>query len=197
MRRRLRSKLYLCLILGGKDDGVLALRELCESDRKLYLLAASSEPGCENLHTDDVSANIMWSLAYGGKGKRETYVIENADVFVGYCSIEPGNTPEIDICLLPDYQGKGIGVNAIRLLWEKISMERELHYFVARVEECNVNSVKMFEKLGAKKMQTEESDVLKNLRELASVDKSLISVLVGMENFHNRIIQYAVAFDES
>lgn len=57
-------------------------------------------------------------------------------------------------------------------------MERELHYFVARVEECNVNSVKMFEKLGAKRMQTEESDVLKNLRELALVDKSLISVLV-------------------
>ena len=119
------------------------------------------------------------------------------DAFVGYCSIEPGNTPEIGICLLPDYQGKGIGVNAIRLLWKKISMERELHYFVARVEECNVNSVKMFEKLGAKRMQTEESDVLKNLQELALVDKSLISVLVGMENFHNRIIQYAVAFDES
>ena len=62
----------------------------------------------------------MWSLAYGGKGKRKTYVIENDDdAFVGYCSIEPGNTPEIGICLLPDYHGKGIGVNAIRLLWKK------------------------------------------------------------------------------
>ena len=74
-RRRLRSKSHLCKILGGKDDGVLALRELCESDRKSYLLAASGEPGCENLHNDDVSANIMWSLAYGGKGKRKTYVM--------------------------------------------------------------------------------------------------------------------------
>lgn len=175
---------------------MLLLRELRKSDRELYLLAGSCEPGCEDLYADELKANITWSLAYGGKGKRKNYVIENEDgIFLGYCSVETGKTPEIGINLLPDYQGKGIGANAIKLLWRKLSTERELFYFVARVEENNNKSIKMFEKLGAKKMQTEESEMLLNLRELVLSDKSLNSVLQGMEGFHNRIIQYAVSFD--
>ena len=53
----------------------------------------------------------------------------------------------------------------------------------------------MFEKLGAKRMQTEESEAFLNLRKLALIDKSLNSVLQGMEGFHNRIVQYAVSFE--
>ncbi len=66
---------------------------------------------------------------------------------------------------------------------------------MARVEKNNVKSIKMFEKLGAKRMQTEESEALLNLRKLALIDKSLNSVLQGMEGFHNRIVQYAVSFE--
>lgn len=175
---------------------MLVLRELRETDRELYLRAGSCEPGCENLYTDEVSASIMWSLAYSGKGKRKNYIIENEDgVFLGYCSVESGNTPEIGINLLPEHQGKGIGAHAIKLLWRKLSTERGLNYFVARVEENNVKSIKMFEKLGAKRMQTEESETLLNLRRMALIDKSLNSVLQGMEGFHNRIVQYAVSFE--
>ena len=73
----------------------MVLRELREADRELYLLAASEEPGCENLYSDNLCANITWSLAYGDKGKRKNFAIENEEGdFVGYCNVEEGETPE-------------------------------------------------------------------------------------------------------
>lgn len=174
----------------------MVLRELRETDRELYLLAASEEPGCENLYSDNLCANITWSLAYGDKGKRKNYAIENENgIFIGFCNIEKGETPEIGINLLPAYQGKGIGINVIKMLWEKISQERELKYFIARVEEKNTKSIRMFEKLGAKIMNTEESELVKHLRELVLKDKSFENVLVGMENFHTQIRQYSWAIE--
>lgn len=170
----------------------MVLRELRETDRELYLLAASEEPGCENLYSDNLCANITWSLAYGDKGKRKNYAIENENgIFIGFCNIEKGETPEIGINLLSAYQGKGIGIKVIKLLWEKISQERELKYFIARIEEKNTSSIKMFEKIGAKIMETEESDILKHLKELVLVDKNFENILVGMEKIHTQIRQYS------
>ena len=134
----------------------------------------------------------MWSLAYGEKGKRKNYVIENEDgVFIGFCNVEKGETPEIGINLLPAYQGKGIGANVVKLLWKKISQERELKYFIARVEEKNTRSIKMFEKIGAIPMEPGESDIIKGLRELVLVDKSFENILIGMKNFQKQIRQYS------
>lgn len=170
----------------------LILRELRESDRELYLIAASEEPGCEHLYSDNSSANIMWSLAYGEKGKRKNYVVENEEGdFIGFCNVEKGETLEIGINLLPAYQGKGIGANVVKMLWEKISQEREIKYFIARVEEKNMNSIKMFEKIGAIPMVPEESDIIKGLRELVLVDKSFENILIGMQRFHKQIRQYS------
>lgn len=118
----------------------MVLRELRETDRELYLLAASEEPGCENWYSNNASADIMWSLAYGDKGKRKHYAIENENsVFIGFCNIEKGETPEIGINPLPNYQGRGIGIKAIKLLWEKVLQERELKYFITCVEEKNTS----------------------------------------------------------
>ena len=175
---------------------VLVLRTLLETDRELYLKAGSCEPGCENLYLDELYANMMWSLAYGGKGKRMNYIIENDDMFCGYCNVDKGNTPEIGISLLTEFQSKGIGAKAIKLLWDKVSDERkELQYFVARVENDNIRSIKLFERLGGRKMPTEESNALLTLRDLALEDNTMNNVLQGMEDFHNKIIQYAVSFD--
>ena len=55
---------------------MLELKTLREYDRELYLKAGSCEPGCENLYSNETYANLMWSLAYGGKGKRRNYIIE-------------------------------------------------------------------------------------------------------------------------
>ena len=173
------------------DTNKIRLRELKETDRELYLLAASEEPGCENIYGDGLIANIVWSLAYGDKGKRKNFAIEDEEgSFLGYCNVEEGETPEIGINILPDYQGKGIGGIAIRLLWIRISQERKLTYFVARVEEKNTKSIRMFEKLGAKIMNTEESNLVKHLRELVLSDKSYEVTLRKLEKFNSKIRQY-------
>ena len=173
------------------DTSKIRLRELKETDRELYLLAASEEPGCEKLYSDNLCANITWSLAYGDKGKRKNFAIENEEGdFVGYCNVEEGETPEIGINILPDYQGKGIGGTAIRLLWIRISQERKFTYFIARVEEKNTKSIRMFEKLGAKIMDTEESNLVKHLRELVLSDKSFEVTLKELEKFNSKIRQY-------
>ena len=76
-------------------------------------------------------------------------------------------------------------------MWEKISQERELKYFIARVEEKNTRSIKMFEKIGAIPMETGESDIIKGLKELVLVDKSFENILIGMKKFHKQIRQYS------
>ena len=173
------------------DTRKIRLRELKEADRELYLLAASEEPGCEELYSDNLIANILWSLAYGDKGERKYFAVENEEgSFIGYCSVEEGETPEIGIDLLPDYQSKGIGVTVIRLLWIRISQERKLRYFIARVEAKNTKSIRMFEKLGAKIMNTEESNLVKYLRELVLKDKSFEASLKKLEEFNSKIRQY-------
>lgn len=156
------------------------------------MLAAREEPGCEHLYSDNSSANIMWSLAYDEKGKRKNYVVENEDgVFIGFCNVEKGETPEIGINLLPVYQGKGIGANVVKMLWKKTSRERELKYFIARVEERNTSSIKMFEKIGAISMDPGESDIIKGLKELVLVDKSFENILIGMKKFQKQVRQYS------
>lgn len=40
-------------------------------------------------------------------------------------------------------------------------------------------------------MDPEESDIIKDLRELVLVDKSYENILIGMEKFHTHIRQYS------
>lgn len=172
---------------------MLHLRELREEDKDLFLQASSCEPGCEKIYEDELASKMMWKIAMGGEGEFTYYVIgDDVSEFIGYCGVKEGNSPEICISLLKQFQGKGFGKIALQLLWDRVSKERKIIRFIARVEEDNMYSIKMFEKLGAKKVKTEESKVLQNLREFAKEQKNMEDILKGMEAFHKKIIQYSI-----
>lgn len=82
--------------------------------------------------------------------ERRNYVINKEGVFCGYCAIKNINKekPEIEIELLKEFQGKGIGFQALlEMMWE-ISMEYDKQYFIAVVEQRNIPSQRLMLKLG-------------------------------------------------
>ena len=72
--------------------------------------------------------------------------------FVGYCSVEKlSKRPlEVGINLLPEFQAHGFGPEAISAFMESIQKTAGPMDFVAVIEPENVNSQKMFRRLGFK-----------------------------------------------
>ena len=72
--------------------------------------------------------------------------------FVGYCSVEKlSKRPlEVGINLLPEFQAHGFGPEAISAFMESIQRAAGLMDFIAVIEPENVNSQKMFRRLGFK-----------------------------------------------
>ena len=72
--------------------------------------------------------------------------------FVGYCSVEKlSKRPlEVGINLLPEFQAHGFGPEAISVFMESIQRAAGPMDFIALIEPENVNSQKMFRRLGFK-----------------------------------------------
>jgi len=83
---------------------------------------------------------ILWDDVYGN---------------IGYSQITQlkPNMAEIGFCLHPDFQGRGFGVNLVELTIKEAKKQND--FIVLFVHENNTRAIKLYHKLGFKKVSSE------------------------------------------
>lgn len=135
-------------------DGDLKLRAIEPTDdRVLYTLI--NDPGIE-------SAVVGWSGPVSLASQADwiskicpdefRYVVEVAEQICGVAMINPvdfkNRTANVNIKLLHDHAGRGVGTGTIRLLAGFLFRELDMEVVTAGVLENNIPSRRMFERLG-------------------------------------------------
>ena len=84
-----------------------------------------------------------------GETQRHLFIIEFDGQKAGQTRIDiEDKEAEVNISLMPEFQGQGIAFVAIEKAMEKISQEQGVKIFRAHVHQDNIASQKLFEKLG-------------------------------------------------
>ena len=109
--------------------------------------------------------DMLWKIA--NEGRKRTYAIaDENDNFMGYISLENDDIPEIGISFLPEFQGKGFGTIACRLLMAQTKEELGISVYTVRIDPTKEKCIKMVAKLGAKKVDSRPSPFMKSLKSL-------------------------------
>lgn len=108
-------------------------------------------------HISPISIDEMKKLLFFDNNRYESFVIYDGENICGYCILAQyktreafNDTAEATIYLKPDYSSKGIGSLAIAFL-ERLAKEKEFHTILSLITGENIQSIKLFEKMGYKK----------------------------------------------
>lgn len=104
-------------------------------------------------HRNEALMQSYWKESVKGEASLCCSIcMKDGGDFVGYCSVEKlSKRPlEVGINLLPEFQAHGFGPEAIFAFMESIQKAAGPMDFVAVIEPENVNSQKMFRRLGFK-----------------------------------------------
>ena len=137
----------------------LKLIDLKESDFKLvkeiydyYILNSTA-----TFHTDLISIEELKSLILIAHPKYKSFLIDYEGETYGYCYISQykkrqayDRTAEITIYLKPEYSGKGIGKETLKLI-ETVAKNKEISVLIGIITGENHVSVGLFEKCGFEK----------------------------------------------
>lgn len=126
------------------------LRQLCKDDRDLFGLAYREEPGNEN--ASEKLIDIIFETCLSHPEDEMAILFGDNNEWCGYCSVfyRESSIPEFGILLLPEYQGRGIGPEAIRQLIAYVRKNHNANEFVLKTTKTNTRCQRMCEKLGAR-----------------------------------------------
>jgi L-amino acid N-acyltransferase YncA len=137
----------------------LKLIDLKESDFNLvkeiydyYILNSTA-----TFHKDLISIEELKSVILISHPKYKSFLIDYEGETCGYCYISQyknrqayDRTAEITIYLKPDYSGKGIGEETLKLL-ETVAKKNEICVLIGIITGENQASIRLFEKCGYEK----------------------------------------------
>jgi L-amino acid N-acyltransferase YncA len=108
-------------------------------------------------HTDLISIEELQSVIPVNDPKYKSYLIEFEGEICGYCYLAPfkkrqayDRTSELTIYLKPEFFGKGIGKETMRLL-EDVAKEVDIIVLIGIITGENLASIALFEKCGYEK----------------------------------------------
>lgn len=141
------------------DDEVLArterlvLRRPVDDDLPIYI-ACFAKPLRREYRREDEHGEMLRSSYWEGVSSEEelycTVVDATSGEACGYCSIEKlrRDPSEISVRLLPEWQGKGLGTEAVAAFMEGIELMAGPTDFIAEIEWDNEASQRLFRRLG-------------------------------------------------
>ena len=136
------------------DIRLRLIQQESNTDKANYLALQKSVAILKNWEQNDEEKLNEWSWKEAFKSKeRICYVIEKmpGNVYCGECAVKniSDEIPEIEIELMKEYQGQGIGYLAIIDMLSKLASDYGKDEYYARVEPDNYASRFLFEKLCA------------------------------------------------
>lgn len=172
------------VILKGKG---FILRHVKISDAQAYFECEIDPTSMKNSMSTSVSVKVIKTMIQkelkGLKGKKsfeETFVIEVKGEFAGYVVVHDLNKKYaehkaiISYCMHPDYRGRGIMVNAVKLVTQYAFKKYKLKRLVGRCRTFNKASAMVLKKAGYKLEGIHRKELVKNGRYLDNMHWAVV-----------------------
>lgn len=142
------------------ENNLYQLRPLNPQDRDYYMRTVIANSNTPGMYKMPGFSDYMWETTPQEDEQIFCIFEKPSGSYCGFCNVRKSDTttPEIGISLLPEYQGKEIGVQALHLLMDTFRIEHPVDYFIARVESSNRHSLRLMEKMDAVLFQFEDSE---------------------------------------
>ena len=129
------------------------LRRPTPADRKPYLEIYRRRPNWKRIFKmrDFNATDMLWEAFCDSDTFNTVITNKYNGKFFGYCGLQYYTTtpePELQIELLSEYQGQGIGYSALSLLMDHYAELTGTNHFLSRVYADNIASQKLMRKLG-------------------------------------------------
>lgn len=125
-----------------------------KEDDKMFLFDLRNQPSTyrysKNANQVEWQEHIDWlEPILKGKTEKHLFVIDVDGEKAGQTRVDiEEQGAEVNISLMPEFQGRGVAFIAIEQVMEKISQEQGIKIFMAHIHRENIASQKLFEKLG-------------------------------------------------
>ena len=129
----------------------LIIRPYNENDFEYFLQLQFEDPVMQSFGKDIIRSST-YKVLEESTCERFSIFEKNTKQYCGNIEFHKDSSeeyPEIGITLLTEKQNMGIGTEAVRLFCNGIYLERGVNVVLVRVEQENVRSKHLFEKLGA------------------------------------------------
>ena len=159
------------------DIRLRMIQQESNTDKANYLALQKSVAILKDWERDDEEKLNEWSWQDAFKSKqRICYVIEKmpGNVYCGECAVKniSDEIPEIEIELMKEYQGQGIGYLAIIDMLNKLASDYGKVKYYAKVEPDNYASRFLFEKLRAQPVGVSRDYTISDEREERFIERS-------------------------
>ena len=145
---------------------MISLRKMTEEDQKPYLRLIGEETGVDMAYMEPFADIFL------GTDNMYIFSVTDAqtDEYLGYVEVKHTDTktPELGISIRREYQGCGIGTEAMRKAAEYYAANHRMEYFLIRMKGFNKASQRMAEKLGAYRIDDEGDMELERIRQLVA-----------------------------
>lgn len=127
----------------------IVLRSVKDDDKESFLLLQEENALSKRLIKEDEFRNSLWEEHNEEKCFMFSIIVNKE--YVGYCGIKNITLPqwEVAIEILEKWKNKGIGYNALCMLFDALKERLNKNCFRVRVFPSNVASQALFNKLGA------------------------------------------------
>lgn len=146
------------VILSENENYYLKFLEV--KDRDIFIKITAYTSFIPRVYKSTYYCDYFWNSVPDSDEQVLIIVEKNTGIYCGYCNVKNVNSlnPEIGIDLLPEFQGQGIGKQALELLLTNYKQDKPMEYFIAKVMSSNLNSQSLMAKLGAKPIGVEETE---------------------------------------
>lgn len=164
------------------EKNEIKLRLINETDALILMELNNNEDVARYVVGNPLKVSLEQQLQWMSKLKKETnakrWMIDFNEQTVGtiiLSSIDFNNkTGNMNIKLLPDFQGKGIAIRALRQACDFAFDEIDLYCLTANILSYNTKSRSLFQKLGFKQDGILRSRVIKNNERFDLISLSLL-----------------------
>lgn len=127
------------------------LYPLADVDRDNYVELHRQINGESSLFLMPRIKDLMWNTTLSIETDKLYSIYEDGGEYCGYIELQnyKSDTPEIGLNLVESKRNQGIATKVVKLLVQKVCLERNIDYFLIRIMSNNPHSKQVFEKMGA------------------------------------------------
>ena len=127
------------------------LYTLSDVDRDNYVELHRQINGEKSLFLLPKTKDLMWNITLDNEKDKLYSIYEDNGEYCGCIELQnyKSNTPEIELNLVENKRNQGIAIKVVKLLVQRVCLERNIDYFLIRIMSNNLHSKHVFEKMCA------------------------------------------------
>lgn len=132
------------------ENSEIILRKAIEDDKEPYYQLKKEYAYMKSAFAKPEYKDELWKEYLSGESLYYTIAKKKDNIFIGYCGVKNLNRRiwEIAIELKSECCHRGYGYNALKMYLETVARISKRHEFASRVDEDNIASQNLMEKLG-------------------------------------------------